>query len=484
MADSMFRNLIVADGRRGSMVKAANDVLDRWGVDLRDWQVEPWEELWAVDGNGHLLYSPASVLLTAPRQTGKTHLVMLWVLVFLTLFSESTEVLWSSHHGTTTTATLRDLIDMCDEYKVPHKASESVGREELWIGPRSDIKKGAHIRFGSRERGLGRGLHGIDIIVADEYQKSTPKFLETALAAMNNSSSPVGSLLFKIGTAPEAGAESETFLRDYRKAIPEGLPEYAGRTVGAGGTLVIDLGATNDLRDDPAADIYAPEVIAQANPEYGVSVGPAIFARAREELSRAGFLREYLNVFTHTGILSEEGVLFGNPLKYALDYLQLGAILAFGAGVAPDEGDVVLAGVSVDPLTGKEFVATMGRWGSVTSAAPEIARIQAEHGATLQLDGEGPASALAEALGSVGVWANDERGDMLRGLRDELRTGALAILPSDEALIDSMRSATPRTREKGGAQLSRRRGEPAAVEAAMMALDAARQGAGGGQEFW
>lgn len=483
------RHLLVAPGRKGTLLPEANKILERMGYTLRDWQVEPWAEMWVVGADGRLLYGSSGVTMTAPRQMGKTLLIILWVLVYCQMFPRA-EVLWSSHHGTTTTSTLRDMIDILESANMAHRPVQSVGREELFIDTGFDERGKAtqsHIRFGSRERGLGRGLHGIDVIVADEIQKASQKFLETSLAAMNSSLSPLGSVMIGMGTAPEGGPEAELFLRTYADAIPDGVGEFAGRAPSADGTLLIDFGAPADTQLLDGDAIYEPSVIAQANPEFEVSVPMAVFTRARQKLSRMGFLREYLNVFTATAGSMAVGELFGDPMRYVGHGLHGDRLLSLGAAVSPDESEVALSAVWRDDRRG-EFVATVGSWPSIPAAAPRIAQFVQERGAAVQLDGGGPAGPLSRALEEFGVYAvlaADLDGDMLRGLRKELSDGVLLVPAEDELMIASMRTVKARSRESGGALLSRRTGQPAPVEAAMQALDGARQSvADGRQEFF
>ncbi|WP_448222447.1 hypothetical protein [Gordonia iterans] len=140
------------------------------------------------------------------------------------------------------------------------------------------FRNGSRILFGAREHGFGRGIPGVDIIVADEAQIMSERAVDAMIATMNTSG--VG-LAFYIGTPPRPEDNSESFTR-MRTEAWDGKLEDA---------VWIEFGA------EPGSDPNDPAVWSRANPSYPHRTPRESMLRLQRKLSPDSFLREGLGIW-------------------------------------------------------------------------------------------------------------------------------------------------------------------------------------------
>lgn len=187
-------------------------VFDRWQTNLG-------ELILGLTADGKYAATVGGVTLSIPRQVGKTFTIGVLV-VALCIEFPGLLVLWTAHHGRTTTKTFRSIQGIIKRKRVaPHIAPSGVrtanGEQEI------RFSNGSMIMFGAREHGFGRGMDGVDIIVFDEAQILGEKALEDMVATTNQSRHEHSALLIYMGTPPRPEDNGEAFANKRRKALAD-----------------------------------------------------------------------------------------------------------------------------------------------------------------------------------------------------------------------------------------------------------------------
>lgn len=346
---------------------------------------DPWQ-----DGTGQLALGKRAdgkyaatvggVVLSIPRQVGKTFFVGALVLLLCILFP-GLKVVWTAHRTRTATNTFRSLQGMARRKKVaPHIDHIRTANGEQEIG----FRNGSLIMFGAREQGFGRGFDEVDVEVFDEAQILTEKALEDMVAATNQSRHPFGALLFYMGTPPRPIDPSEAFSAKRAKALS-----------GESADLVyIECSADEDADPDDR------EQWAKANPSYPERTPLESMLRLRENLpSDEAWLREALGIWDQ---VKTGGVIPHRPWSDRADTSSV-AVDRFALGVecGPDLvcASVMLAGERADGtwhLELDEDQHTKGR--GVAWLVPHIKALVAANPQirTVVVDVAGPVAALLE----------------------------------------------------------------------------------------
>lgn len=279
--------------------------------------------------DGKYAATVGGIVLSIPRQVGKTFLVGMIVIALCVLFPGMT-VLWSAHRTKTATKTFNSLKGITGRKKIkPFMLDPRLANGEQEIR----FRNGSVIMFGAREQGFGRGFDEVDIEVFDEAQILTEKALEDMVPAANQSRQPSGALLFFMGTPPRPTDPGEEFTNRRAKALD-------GR---ADNMLYVEFSA------DPDADPDDHKQWEKANPSYPSRTPLESMERMRENLTDdASFKREALGIWDAVG---SSGVI---PAPSWLDREDEGSTasrsLSLGVEVGPDLAwaSVALAGERAD----------------------------------------------------------------------------------------------------------------------------------------
>ena len=192
----------------------------KMGVEFDDWQHAAGRVILAKRADGTLAATVDGVGMSLPRQVGKTYLI--GALVFaLCINTPGLLVIWSAHHARTHAETFLAMQGFAERSKVRPfvgKVYTGSGDEEV------RFTNGSRILFGARERGFGRGIPGVDVLIFDEAQILSDKALSNMLATMNTST--FGLQLY-IGTPPKPEDMSESFTRMRTDALAGKLPDGA-----------------------------------------------------------------------------------------------------------------------------------------------------------------------------------------------------------------------------------------------------------------
>jgi hypothetical protein len=361
---------------------------EKLGIAFDDWQEQAGRVMLAKRDDGNLAAMIDGVGLSLPRQVGKTYLVGAMVFA-LSVNMPGLLVIWSAHHARTHGETFLAMQGFADRSKVKpyvRQVFTGSGDEEI------RFHNGSRILFGARERGFGRGIPGVDILIFDEAQILSDRALSNMLATMNTSR--FGLQLY-IGTPPKPEDMSESFTRMRKEALEGTLHDGAWIELGA------DKGASPDDRKQWA----------KANPSYPTRTPVQSIMRLKRKLTPADFLREGMGVWDD-GVGTRPLVMPNWPLcsttaepaepaalGIALDedrvWLSCGlatkGLVPHIAPVVSGRTERILHVRMTDPTFGRaEFVA-------------EVARIQREINVPVVMDSKDPSETLEAELKAAGV---------------------------------------------------------------------------------
>lgn len=244
------RHLVVPKGAGKTLFPRVYNKLQECGIGFDRWQQGLGAAALQLRTDAKFAATVGGVVLSIPRQVGKTFTIGN-LIIGLCLIFPGLRVVWTSHHGRTTTNTFRSMQGMVRRRKVwPHIAPNGIrtanGEQEI------KFANGSIIMFGAREQGFGRGMDAIDILVFDEAQILGIKALEDMVPATNQARNPHGGLVFFMGTPPRPTDDGEAFTVKRERAL-------AGK---APGQMYAEISA------DPDADPYDSKIYPTFNPSF------------------------------------------------------------------------------------------------------------------------------------------------------------------------------------------------------------------------
>jgi hypothetical protein len=284
------------------------------GLQLDGWQEGAGQLILGQRADGKLACMIDGVGMSLPRQVGKTYLIA--ALIFaLAIIKPGLLVIWSAHHAKTHNETFLAMQAFADLPKIsPYIRQVYTGSGDEAIV----FDNGSRILFGARERGFGRGIPGVDVIVSDEAQIMSEKSIDAQLATLNTSKFGLG---IYVGTPPRPEDNSEGFTRMRDQA-------WAG-TLEDG--VWIELGASPKKAAKNPLDRTQ---WAKANPSYPHRTPVESMLRMQRKLSPESFLREGLGVW--------DSDMVRKTIVNMVAFAKL-------AQTAP-EGRPVAYGIDMDPL--------------------------------------------------------------------------------------------------------------------------------------
>lgn len=212
------RHLVIPDGIVTTAYHRVKPRLAAMGVGYDPWQDGAATVALGCRADGKFAATVGGVVWSIPRQVGKTYTVGN-LLIALAIEIPGIRIVWTSHHGRTTTNTFRSMQGMVKRKKVrpfmPPGGGVRIANGEQEIR----FANGSIIMFGAREHGFGRGMDAVDILVFDEAQILDIKALEDMVPATNQARNPHGGLVFFIGTPPRPIDNGEAFTAKRRRAL-------------------------------------------------------------------------------------------------------------------------------------------------------------------------------------------------------------------------------------------------------------------------
>ena len=233
--------------------------------------------------NGKYAATVGGVVLSIPRQVGKTFTVGTIIFALCMIFPRLT-VIWTAHRTRTSNETFKAMQALTRRARVrPHilAVRQTNGEQEV------TFRNGSRIMFGAREQGFGRGFAEVDIEVFDEAQILTERALEDMIAATNQSRHPAGALLFYMGTPPRSVDPGEAFTNKRAKALGGQSQDM----------VYVELSADDQANPDDRKQW------AKANPSFPKRTPVESMLRLRENVgSEESFIREGLGVWDDTSV--------------------------------------------------------------------------------------------------------------------------------------------------------------------------------------
>lgn len=328
------RHLVIPTGIETSTWPRVERRLSTVGVAFDPWQQGLGSVALGCRASGKYAATVGGVVVSIPRQVGKTFTVG-HLLIGLAIEFPGLRVIWTSHHGRTTTNTFRSMQGMVRRKAMrPHLLpSRNLGIRTANGEQEIAFRNGSIIMLGAREYGFGLGFDAIDVLVFDESQRLGSKALEDMVPATNQARHPHGALIFYIGTPPRPEDDGEVFTAKRLAALE-------GRSADQ---LFVEMSA------DPDADPDDREQWQKANPSYPLRTPEESMLRMRANLgSDDAWLREAMGIWAPSGakqvIDQDSWRRQADPSSMAVERLSL------GVDVAPDRSKaaVSLAGQRFD----------------------------------------------------------------------------------------------------------------------------------------
>jgi hypothetical protein len=365
--------------------KVEKTAREKLGITFDEWQCGAGRLTLARRADGKLAAMVGGVGMSLPRQVGKTYLLA-GLLFALCVDNPGLLVIWSADHSKTHNETFLAMQGFAKRLKVAPYI------EQVYTGSGDEavvFVNGSRILFGARERGFGRGIPGVDVLVMDEAQILSDKALENMLATLNTSQ--LGLALY-IGTPPRPEDNSEAFTRIRTEALS-----------GESDDLVwIECGA------DPDADPRDEKQWAMANPSFPHRTPRESILRLLRRLKEDGFRHEGLGIWDEVGA----GILPGWPGLF-LDVdddefewdLPKPSALGIAVAIGGSHGSIASADIwEESPAIDKVNLAAVDRRAGTDWIPAEAKRIQVEYGCDVVIDEKCPDGTLIERLEEVGVF--------------------------------------------------------------------------------
>lgn len=261
------RHLIYPDGIVTSGWPRIQRRLSEMAVTYDGWQCGAVQLILGHDAAGRYVATVGGVTMSIPRQVGKTFTIGS-LLIAMCIEYPGLRVVWTSHHGRTTTNTFRAMQGMARRKRVAayvaHNGIRTAnGEQEIKFANDSIIL------FGAREHGFGVGIDAIDILVCDEAQRLSSRALADMMPTTNQAQHKHGALVFFIGTPPRPDDKGDEFAARRDKALGGGM---------ANGIFI-------ELSADPDGDYDDPKQWAKANASFPHRTPHESMLRLRENLT-------------------------------------------------------------------------------------------------------------------------------------------------------------------------------------------------------
>lgn len=349
------------------------------GLGADDWQVGIGRLALAKRADGKFAAGIGGVVLSIPRQVGKTYLVAL-IVFCLCLLTPGLTVLWTAHRMKTAGETFSKLQAFTRRKKIaPHvlKVTTGAGDEVVYF------RNGSRILFGARERGFGRGFDNVDVEVFDEAQILTEAAVEDMVPATNVSANP---LLFFIGTPPRPKDPGEIFAGKRREAL-------AGEDED---TVYVEFSA------DPGTNENDRKQWAKANPSYPSRTDDAAMLRMKKALNTPGsFDREARGIWDAESRISLFDATLWDAGRRELRPADL-AVGSLALAVSIDLAhSAIVAGA--EDLGGGAWVKCLHHGPGTQGVVERCVELQAKFGVDIVIDGRGPGAVLIPHLEKAGV---------------------------------------------------------------------------------
>jgi hypothetical protein len=380
-----------ADSRSNAWEDVA-DLSASFGVEL-----DPWQELVLRAALGERAggrWAAQQVALSAPRQNGKSQLIVARALAGALLFGERLIVI-SAHQADTARETFQKFMEQIDQSpallarlrggSVRDGVMNAVNREHI------KFQNGAMIKFKARTGSGGRGFSA-DCLLLDEAQILGARAWASIRPTMSARKNPQ---VWLLGTPPTPEDDGEVFARIRESAL-------AGKTTRL---------AYAEWSADPDADPSLVETRRSANPAWDSRINHELVQGEYESMSAEQFALERLGIWPS----DTRSAIFPNWPDLAAEFsmagrgsygmaLDVSSDLAYSSvAVAAGDADVQVdyrrngVGVVLDQV--RDVRAQLGISGPVLLMGRNAATYAAD------LDARGVATVIASNADRVGACA-------------------------------------------------------------------------------
>lgn len=377
------RHFVLPDGIASTGYPAVEATCRRIGIEFDPWQRDLNRAILAKDRHG--LYAADTVVMSIPRQVGKTFDV--GALVFAdSIINPGTTTVWTAHRFKVSRETFHELRAWArSPLLAPH-----IDYDDITTGAGNEMipfRNGSRIVFAARERGAIRGFTKVRRLILDEVQYLKESEMADLAPTTNQAENPQ---IIMMGTPPGPSQPGEVFTALRRTAL----------TSGSESTLYAEFSA------DPNApvDLSAPgawEQVAKANPSFPIRTSKRAIRRLRKLLTNDDdFRREALGIWdaASRSTVFAEGVWESGERDSRPADLGIGA-LAVAVSIDGSRSSIVAGAVDGDAAWVKPLQYGPGSSWVVEAAAG----FQAAHNVDVVIDGRGPGAALIPALERRGV---------------------------------------------------------------------------------
>ncbi|WP_130865840.1 hypothetical protein [Acidipropionibacterium timonense] len=454
-----------------------------YGLTPDPWQAAVLDDWLAETRSGKLLSGVCA--LVVPRQNGKNA-----VLEIVELFKATVQgrrILHTAHEVKTARkafARLRSFFENRDRYPdlaMMVKAIRSTNGQEAIILHHPDCRTMASgcgcagwgsVEFVARSRGSGRGFTADDL-VCDEFQELSDEQLEALLPTISAAPSGDPQQLFT-GTPPGPLAPGEVAMRIRRQAHATSPKRVAWTEF--------------SIPDDMAPEVAMRQwrKLAQGtNPALGIRLNMQTVSDEHESMSPEGFCRERLGQWDRA-TLSASAIPVGKWAESAVDDVEPAGPKSFGVAFSRTGASVALAGAlkTADAIHVEVIAGQSGDMGHGLGSLADWLAARWQETAQIVMAGASSPTLAAELADRgvpqrmVVVANTGQYVEACAGLLDAVKSGTLthpAGAGPRDMLEASVASAVQKPRGSGwGWRSSRRDGDEIAIEAASLAVWAAR----------
>lgn len=453
MHSAVPRHHTPRDYRYPSLGPKVGKLSARLGRPLMPWQQAAADVALEIDDRGRFRYD--RVVITVPRQSGKTALILALGL-HRTLITPKGKIWYTAQTGQI--ARERFLKDMA-------------GDAEKLLGSAIAVKRGAgdtRLNFPALESQFrphppnDTYLHSeqSDLNILDEpwaFSEVQGDGLMQAIQPTQNTR-PNAQTIYLSTMGDARSTWWHRIIDDAREGVP--------------GTCIFDWGLPEA---DDATDVKA---VIDAHPAVGFTIEPDVVRKAAHTMKPAEFARAYANIRTQTRV----SVFSSDVLARVLDHtatMTAGADIALGVAVSWDRSKAVIAaaGLASDGTPVCEIVDARPGAGWVADRLRQLA--DRHHPAAILVDARSPASPIAADPALDDIIETPTSSRVAAGTADFLDRIAQGTirLRYDKALAASFDVLALRTVGDLGQMLDRKNsaGSIAEIEAAMLAHSAITQ---------
>jgi phage terminase large subunit-like protein len=366
--------VVLPEGIVSSAYPSVRETCNSIGLGHDPWQAGTAQCILAKAADGD--YAADTVVMSVPRQVGKTYLI--GSIVFADcIVNPGTTVIWTAHRFGVARETFDSLAAIAKTSGLlphidPADIHSAAGNEVI------GFRNGSRIKFAARERGTIRGVAKVRRLILDEAQILSESALSDLAPTMNQAENPQ---IIMMGTPPRPQDNSAIFSGLREEAL-DGESE---------GVVYIEFSADADADLDDRAQWH------KANPSLGTRTPYKAIKRLRRLFdNEEDFAREALGIWTNDGSPAVIDLKTWRGLVDEVD--ETAGLIAYGIDVNPqrDRASIGMAGWRPDGRHLLDWVETRNSVDWVVDAARKITEKQRPIG--FVVDAGSPAGSLIPAL--------------------------------------------------------------------------------------